>query len=223
MPATRPARRPRLSRDVVLRAAVELADETGTAALTMRKLAERLGVEAMSLYHHLPNKDAILDGMVDAVFAEVAVPSDVGWQDAMRERARSLRAALKRHPWAVGLLDSRSNPGFETLRHHDAVIGCLLEGGFTIAGAAHAFSALDSYIYGFVIQETTMPFDPSGASPDELKELSAGILDSLPADLPHLSAMAEHALRPGYAYGDEFEIGLDLVIDGLARRRRGWR
>jgi len=207
----------------VLRAAVEAADEIGTAALTMRKLAERLGVEAMSLYHHLPNKDAILDGMVDAVFAEVAVPTDVDWQDAMRERALSLRAALNRHSWAVGLLDSRSNPGFETLRHHDAVIGCLREGGFTIAGAAHAFSALDSYIYGFVLQETTMPLDPSGASPEELKELSDGILDSLPSDLPHFSAMVEHALRPGYAYGDEFEIGLDLVIDGLARRRKTWR
>lgn len=223
MSDSRRAARPRLSREAVLRAAVELADETGTAALTMRKLAERLGVEAMSLYHHLPNKDAILDGMVDAVFAEVSVPSGVAWQDAMRERARSLRAALNRHPWAVGLLDSRSNPGFETLRHHDAVIGCLLEGGFSIAGAAHAFSALDSYIYGFVLQETTMPFDPSGASPEELDELSAGILDGLPSDLPHLSAMVGHALRPGYAYGDEFEIGLELVIDGLARRRKTWR
>ncbi len=189
----------------------------------MRKLAEKLGVEAMSLYHHVPNKDAILDGMVDAVFAEIEVPTyDVDWRTAMRRRAVSAREVLNRHPWAIGLLDSRTNPGFETLRHHDAVIGSLRAGGFSIAGAAHAFSALDSYIYGFALQEQSMPFESAAGEADEIAE---AILEQMPRkQLPHLTEMiVEHALKPGYAYVDEFEIGLDLVLDGLEQRRETWR
>jgi AcrR family transcriptional regulator len=215
-------RRTPLTREAVLRAAVALGDESGVAALTMRKLAERLGVEAMSIYHHLPNKDAILDGMVDAVFGEIELPSyDGDWRSAMRGRAISAREALVRHPWAIGLMDSRTNPGLETLRHHDAVIGCLRAGGFTIAGAAHAFSVLDSYIYGFAVQETSMPFEATGGDLDELAE---AILEQMPRDLfPHLTEMiVDHALKPGYAYAEEFTIGLDLVLDGLERSREAW-
>ncbi|WP_233221548.1 TetR/AcrR family transcriptional regulator [Streptomyces carminius] len=222
--AAKPARRREpLTREAVLRTAVALADRDGVAALTMRRLAERLGVEAMSLYHHVANKDAILDGMVDAVFGEIELPAaDGDWRTAMRLRAFSAREALKRHPWAVGLLDSRANPGPETLRHHEAVIGSLRAGGFSVAGAAHAFSVLDSYVYGFTLQELGLPFESTG---DDLETLGAAMLERMPRDeFPHLTEMfLQHALRPGYAYADEFAVGLDLVLDGLDRCRETWR
>ncbi len=212
-----------LSRESVLRAAVTLADRDGLGAVTMRKVAEQLGVEAMSLYHHVPSKDAILDGMVDMVFSEFEVPvADGRWREAMRRRAFSAREVLNRHPWAVGLLDSRTNPGPETLLHHDAVIGSLRAGGFSIAGAAHAFSLLDSYIYGFTVQEVSMPFESTGG---DLDAVAAGILEYLPREqFPHLTEMIlEHALQPGYAYADEFAIGLELLLDGLERSRTAWQ
>jgi AcrR family transcriptional regulator len=201
-----------LNRDQIVQAAVDFADRNGVAALSMRKLALELRVEAMSLYHYVPNKDAILDGMVDAVFAEIALPEGE-WRAAMRTRADSARAALRRHPWAIALMDSRATPGPATLRHHDAVIGCLRAGGFSVAMAAHAFSLLDSYIYGFVLQETALPFDTS----EEAAEVATSIMAGMPPDeYPHLTELAvEHVLQPGYDYGDEFAFGLDLIIDGL--------
>ncbi len=210
-----------LTRDTVLREAVALADEAGVGSLTMRKLAERLGVEAMSLYHHVANKDAILDGMVDEVFGEVGLPSDaLGWKAAMRQRAISMRNALSRHPWAIGLLDSRSNPGPRTLHHHDAVIGSLRAGGFSVAGAAHAFSLLDSYVYGFALQEAALPFEAAGA---DIGDMAEALIDRAPVgEFPHLAEMvARHVALPGYSYADEFLIGLDLVLDGLELRRAG--
>lgn len=220
MARTAGARAP-LTRAAVLATAVSLADGDGVAALTMRKLAERMGVEAMSLYHHVVNKDDILDGMVDAVFGEFELPQVGGdWKAELRRRSVSARAVLARHPWAVGLLESRRNPGPATLRHHDAMIGTLRTAGFSVAGAAHAFSVLDSYVYGFAMQEAALPFDTSGHSAD-LEEIAAGILEAMPADdYPHLTEMiVAHALQPGYAYGEEFEPGLDLVLDGLERFR----
>lgn len=205
-----------LSREVVVGAAVALADEGGVASLTMRKLAERLGVEAMSLYHHVSDKEAIFDGIVDAVFAEIELPvADGDWRAALRARAVSARAALARHPWAVGLMESRSSPGLATLRHHNAVIGCLRAGGFTVAQAAHAYSVLDSYLYGFVLQATNMPVH----SPDQIAEVGEAMMSRLPVDeLPHLVEMfVEHALKPGYSYEVEFEYGLDLVLDSIAQ------
>jgi AcrR family transcriptional regulator len=214
-------RRNTLSKEMVLRAAVALADETGAGVPSMRMLAKRLGVEAMSLYHHFRNKDLILDGMVDLVFGEIDLPpDDADWQAAMRQRAASMRAALIRHPWAISLMDSRKNPGHATLRHHNAVIGSLRSAGFSIAGAAHAFSLLDSYIYGFTLQELGLPI----ASSTELEDVAGSILDELPHDeFPHLAEMiADHALKPGYAYTAEFDIGLDLILDGLRRQRESW-
>ena len=165
-------------------AAVAMADAEGIGAVTMRRLAQELGVEAMSLYHHVPNKDAILDGMVDLVFAEVELPKDDGtkWTDAMRQRAVSARAALKRHPWAISIMDSRSSPGAATLRHHDAVIGACRRAGFSVAMAAHAFSMLDSYIYGFVLQEVNLPFD-------DTSDLDAG------GRLDHVAVLARRTTR----------------------------
>ena len=150
-PATGPGakRRARLNRDRVLRAAIALADAGGIESLTMRRLGEELGVEAMSLYHHVANKDDLLDGMVDAVFSEIDLPSDAAdWRTAMRDRGISARKALSRHPWATGLMESRTTPGPATLRHHDTVIGTLRKAGFSIELTAHAFSALDSYTTG---------------------------------------------------------------------------
>ena len=207
-----------LTRERVLQTAVALADAHGIAALSMRKLAEALGVEAMSLYHHFANKEEILDGMIDAVFGEIELPAGRGgWKGALRRRAVSAREALSRHGWAIGLMESRRNPGPATLRQHDAVLGCLRKGGFSIAAAAHAFSVLDSYTYGFVLQEQGLPFRTA----EELEAVAEAILGQLPADeYPYFAEMAvQHALEPGYAYAKEFEIGLDLVLDGIERLR----
>jgi AcrR family transcriptional regulator len=208
-----------LSRERVLRAAVALADDAGLRSLTMRRLGELVGVEAMSLYNHVAGKDDLLDGMVDLVFGEIRLPAaGAGWRTAMRERALSAREVLSRHPWAIGLMESRASPGPATLRHHDAVIGSLREGGFSVELAAHAFSALDSYVYGFALQETSLPFDTA----EETAEVTQAILRQLPADqYPHLVELAlERVLQPGYDYGSEFEFGLDLILDGLERLRR---
>jgi AcrR family transcriptional regulator len=212
------AARPRLSRHKVLVAAVALADAGGIESLTMRKLGEQLGVEAMSLYKHVASKDALLDGMIDSVFAEVHLPSDgPDWKSQMRQRAVSMRQVMARHPWAIGLMESRSAPGPATLRHHDAVIGALRTAGFSIALAAHAFSALDSYIYGFAMQEKALPFDNA----EQTAEMAQQFLAHFPAaEYPYLAELTtQHVLQPGYDYGDEYAFGLDLILDGLERAR----
>src|SRR4051812_260603 len=151
-----------LSRERVLRAAMALADRDGIDSLTMRRLGQELGVEAMSLYNHVANKDDLLDGMVDHVFSEITLPSDqVDWKTAMRERAISAHDALLRHPWATSLMQSRTKPGPATLRHHNWVIGRLRQAGFTIDMAAHAFSVIDGYIYGFALQQINLPIRTS--------------------------------------------------------------
>ena len=207
-----------LTRQRVLRAAVALADRGGVGALSMRKLAQELGVEAMSLYHHVANKDDILDGIVDVVFGEIELPTgEAGWEAAMRRRSVSAREALRRHPWATGLMESRRTPGPANIRHHDAVLGVLRNAGFPVELAAHAYSLLDSYIYGFALQEASLPFH----TPEETAEVAQEIMAAFPADdYPHLAEIAtEHALQPGYDYGNEFLYGLDLILDGLARAR----
>ncbi|MEV4395715.1 TetR/AcrR family transcriptional regulator [Nonomuraea sp. NPDC049607] len=203
----------------MLEAAIRVADRGGVEAITMRRVAQELGVEAMSLYHHVPNKDAILDGVVDTVFAAIELPrAERGdWRDAIRTRAFSARAVLSQHSWALGLMDSRRDPGPATLRHHDAVLGVLREAGFTLAMAAHAVSLVDSYVYGFVLQEASLPV----TTPDDVEEVAGGILRRLPAEeLPYLAEMIrDHALRPGYDYTGEFGYGLDLILDALEARR----
>jgi AcrR family transcriptional regulator len=214
----RPATRPRtpLSRERVLKTALALADAGGIESLTMRKLGEAVGVEAMSLYNHVPSKGDLLDGLIDLVFSEIELPSGAdGWKTAMRQRAISARAVLSRHRWAIGLMESRTSPGPATLRHHDAVIGCLRQAGFPVALAAHAYSALDSYIYGFALQEASLPFDTG----EQTSELAQAIVAQFPADeYPHLAEFTfEHVLRPGYDYGSEYQFGLDLILDGLEK------
>jgi len=204
-----------LSRERLMAGAIAVADAGGIGALTIRSLADELGVKPMTLYHHVASKEAILDGMIDAVFSEIELPSDVGgWRSAMRGRAISARRVLRRHPWATALMDSRRNPGPATLRHHDAVIGTLRRAGFPVEMAGHAYSLLDSYIYGFAVQEAALPFDP-----ESVPEVAETFLERFRSeDYPYLAELTtEHVLQSGYGYDREFEFGLDLVLDGLER------
>ncbi len=217
-PPTRPATGPRtpLNRDRVLLAALDLADESGIESLTMRKLGEAVGVEAMSLYNHVANKSDLLDGMIDVVFSQIDLPSGGdSWRAVMRRRAIAARSVLSGHRWAIGLMESRTTPGPATLRHHDAVIGRFRNAGFSVGLAAHAYSALDSYIYGFALQEASLPSETGR----EMADLAEMMLAQFPVDeYPHLAELThEHVLQPGYDYGDEFEFGLDLILDGLER------
>jgi len=208
------AHRAPLSRDRVLRAAVALADTAGISALSMRKLGEALGVEAMSLYNHVASKADLLDGMIDLVFSEIDLPSGDGdWRAAMRGRAISARQVLHRHRWAIGLMESRTSPGPATLRHHDAVLGRLRRAGFPVALTAHAYSLLDSYIYGFALQEASLPFGTGEEAARVAEEISGQFASG---QYPYLTEMAmEHVVQPGYDFCDEFETGLDLILDAL--------
>jgi AcrR family transcriptional regulator len=216
---TDPSAAPRapLSRERVLRAALVLADRSGIDSLSMRKLGQELGVEAMSLYNHVANKDDIIDGIVDLVFGEIDLPPDgIDWKPAMRKRAISAHEALLRHPWAPSLMQSRSKPGAATLRHHDSVLRSLRSAGFTLVMAAHAVSVIDGYVYGFALQQINIPLQ----SPQQVAEVGESILRQLAGAYPHLAEMIiDHAMKPGYDYGDEFEFGLDLILDGLGRLR----
>ena len=217
-PAKRGAkRRAALTRERILAAAISVADRDGIESLTMRKLGQKLGVEAMSLYNHVRNKVDMLDGMVDVVFGEIDLPvNHVDWRTAMRKRAISAREVLLRHPWAIGLMESRATPGPATLRHHDAVLGSLRTAGFSVDLAAHAYSILDGYIYGFTLTELTLPFRNS-----EVAEVAENIMEGFrPGEYAYLAEMAvDRAMKPGYNYGDEFEYGLDLILDGMQRVR----
>jgi AcrR family transcriptional regulator len=213
--AGRQARAP-LSRERVLRAALAVADAGGLASLTIRSLAHELGVKPMSVYYHVANKDEILDGIVDLVFGEIELPSAGGdWRTEMHRRAVSAREVLRRHPWAIALLQSRANPGPATLRHHDAVIGTLRRAGFSVRMTAHAFAMIDSYLYGFALSESALPIH----GPEALAEVAGTMMQHISAEThPHLTEFStEHVLRPGYDFGEEFEYGLELVLDALSR------
>ncbi len=211
----KPTSRAPLNRDRVLATAVEIADERGIGAVTMRELASRLGVEAMSLYNHVANKDDILDGMVDVVIEQFDLPSETGnWREAMRRRAVSAREAFGRHRWAPPLLDSRESSGPARLRYLDWVLGTLMEAGFSVDGAARAFSLLDSYIYGFGIQQFNFTAD-GDASPEEMAEAFLAAMP--PEDYPHLHRMASHAMQTGYDAEADFDFGLEIILDGLER------
>jgi AcrR family transcriptional regulator len=212
--------RDRLSRERVLRAALVDADAGGLEAVTMRRLADELGVAPMALYRHVANRDDLIDGMVDVVFGELYLPpTRTDWRRAMRKRAISVRDVLARHRWAIGLMESRSNPGPANLRHHDAVIGNLRAAGFDMEAVAHAYSLLDSYIYGFALTKMNLPFQ----SGDDVAEIAHTMLEPFPVDeYPNLVAfITEVAVKPGYDYGNEFEAGLDVLLDGLERARPG--
>ena len=171
--------RPPWTRQQVLAAAIDLADHDGIEALSMRKLSQHLGGAPMSLYNHIANKDDLLDGMIDAVFSEIELPSgEDSWKTAMRQRAISIRTILSRHRWAIGLMNARTSPGPATLRHHNAVIRSLRNAGFSVQLAAYGISALDSYIYGFALQEQSLPFP----TPAQTSELAQAMLEQIPSD-----------------------------------------
>ena len=208
-----------LSRERIVEGAVRVADAGGLAAVTMRSVGRELGVEAMSLYHHIPNKEAVLDALAEFVIAKVELPPDgAPWRSAMADRARSARSALAQHPWAIGLQESRRSPSAAHLTHHNAVLRCLREAGFSVPMATHAFSAIDSYVYGFVLTEVNLPFSSDdGESADDFVESIGSLIFS--GDYPFLAENVEHHISGGdFAYGDEFEFGLELLLDGLAGR-----
>ncbi len=210
-------RRTRLSRDRVLTSAVALADAGGIGALTIRSLARELDVKPMSVYHYVANKDEILDAIVDIVFSEIDLPEPGGdWSAEMRRRAFSARAVLRRHAWAIPLLQARTNPGPATLRHLNANIGTLRVAGFSVKMTAHAYALIDSYVYGFALSEAALPIN----GPESVPEVAEAMMEQVSPDaFPHLVEFSvEHVMKPDYDFGQEFEFGLDLVLEGLARR-----
>lgn len=203
----------------IIRAALHIADVEGLDALSMRRLGTELGVEAMALYNHVANKDAILDGLIEVVVGEIAVP-DPGedWRHAMTRRALSAREVFRRHPWAMGLVESRSqNSSPQRLRYYDAVLGALRAAGFDNRLAVRAFSILDGYIFGKILQELNLAFDDDAS----LQEVGADLLDQMAAEYPHLTAATSDAMAGGYDHEEEFLFGLELIIDALDQRRAG--
>ena len=213
-------RRPALSYDRIICAAVRVADDGGLSKLSMRNVGRELGVEAMSLYHHIDDKDALLDGLANWIFTQIELPeSGTPWRPAMVRRAGSARDTLASHPWGLGLIESRRAPGPALLRHHDRVLASLRENGFSVALAAHAFSAIASYVYGFVLTELNLPFE-AGEDAEGFVEVIRQFL--APDEYPHLvELIQEQVVGAAYAYGDEFEFGLDLILDGLERQLMG--
>lgn len=206
---------PRLTHARVVDAAVRVADRGGLTQVSMRNVGKELGVEAMSLYHHVKGKDALLDALADWIFVRIDLPDPATpWRAAMTTRAASARAVLSEHSWGLGLIESRRSPGPASLRHHDAVLGCLRHNGFSVALAASAFSVLDAYVYGFVLTELNLPFQAGESAEEFVAQVD------LPADqYPHLTEMvAEQILDRDYSYGDEFTRGLDLILDSLEAR-----
>ena len=208
-------KRPRLTAERVLSTALGLADQIGINDLTIRRLAEALDVKPMTIYHHVPNKEAIIDGMVDLVFSEIEQPDpELDWKTAIRRRCASARVVLARHRWAVPYMESRTSPGPATLSHHDAVLGCLRR-EMSIEMTAHAYATLDAYVYGFALQEANLP----ATGGDEMAALASDIMEQFPlAEYPHLAEFTmQHVMQPGYDFMQEFDFGLDLILDGLVR------
>ncbi|WP_353950194.1 TetR/AcrR family transcriptional regulator C-terminal domain-containing protein [Knoellia sp. S7-12] len=206
--------RQRLTRERVLLGAIAVADAGGIESLTIRSLAKELGVKPMSVYHHVANKGEILDGIVDLVFSEIVLPSPGGeWRAEIRRRSVSAREVLGRHPWAIHLLQSRTRPGPATLRHHNAVIGTLREAGFSVRKTAHAFALIDSYVFGFALSEAALPIH----GPETVAEVAEQMMQQVSTtEYPYLTEFSiKHILKPGYAFGAEFDHGLSLVLKAL--------
>lgn len=203
-----------LSKQRLVVEAICLADREGVDGLSMRRLAGALGVGAMSLYHYVASKEELLDAMIDIIYEEIEPPpEETDWQSAMRRRAVSARQVLVRHPWAISLLESRTSPGPANLRHHEAVFACLRRAGFPILMATHANWLLDSYVFGFALQEASLPFDTA----DELSDMITDVyLQQLPPDeFPYLNESAAALVAAGYDPAEEFIFGLDLILAAL--------
>lgn len=213
MPASS-APRAKLSKERIVDAAMELADRRGVEALTIRALAAELGSKPMTLYTHVDGKETLLDLMVERVFSEIDLPPEsLEWREAIQARCRSARTVLVRHPWAVPLLESRRSPGPSLLRHHEAMLATLERGGLPLPLMAHGYAILDSFVYGFAIEEANLP-DLGG---DGLSEAAADIAQAfMTGEYPQLTRLAmEHVARPDYSFGASFDVGLDMILDGL--------
>jgi AcrR family transcriptional regulator len=212
--AAKAAKRVPLSRERVIQAAVALADAGGFESLSMRNLAQDLGAATMALYRHVVNKEDLLDGMIDIVFSEIDFPFPAAdWKSAMRQRGLSARAALLRHRWAIGLMESRIHPGPASAKHHNSTMGSLREAGFSFRSAVHAYNLLDSYTYGFSLQEKYIPFE----TPEESAEMAKVTVGDMGAQFPYLAEVVAELGKRGYDYTEEFEFGLDLILDSLER------
>ncbi|QNO38374.1 TetR/AcrR family transcriptional regulator C-terminal domain-containing protein [Protaetiibacter sp. SSC-01] len=211
---TRAPREP-LTRERIIDAAVAVADEAGLAGVSMRSVGRQLGVEAMSLYHHISGKEQLLDELADWVFARFRAPGlDDGWREGTRARAVSMREVLSAHPWGLGLVESRRAAGESTLAFHDAVLGNLRRGGLGVTLAAHAFSLVDAYVYGFVLTEQRLPIAPGESVEAYTEELAIAA-----ERYPHMTEMVQTMIAGrDYSYGDEFEVGLELILDALEAR-----
>lgn len=206
-----------LSRERIVATAVALGDVGGFQSLSMRNIAEDLGAGTMALYRHVADKEDLLDDMVDVVFAEMYVPAIGGnWKRELRERGTSARAALQRHPWAIGLMETRMHPGPASATHHNATMGCLREAGFGFREAVHAYNLLDAYTYGFALQEQTVPFE----TPEESGDMAATTVGERGDEFPYLAEVVRELGKRGYDYAEEFEFGLDFILEGLVRYRR---
>lgn len=206
-----------LSRDRIVRTAVAVADRGGFYCLSMREVAQQLGSAPMSLYRHVSNKEDLLDGMVDVVFSEMYAPVVGGdWKSELRRRGVSAREALRRHPWAVGQMEGRLHPGGASARHHNATMGCLREAGFSFREAVHAYNVLDSYTYGFALQEKTIPFE----TPEQSAEMAKTTVGDQGSEYPYLAEVVREFAKKGFDYTEEFEYGLDLILDALERKVR---
>ena len=214
-PPSKPQRQPRepVTRERALTTALAIADAEGIDALTMRRLARELGIEAMSLYHHVSSKGDILDGICDLVMGQIEVPpAGTDWKTAMRHRAQSAHRVLLAHPWAATLVTSRINIGIGMTRYLEATFGRLMDGGFSVTGALDAWHALDSHIYGFTLQELTLPFDV-----DQAQQVSDAVLASFDAvQFPRLVQVMTEVAMHGRV--EDFDFGLDLILEGLERR-----
>ena len=210
-------RKPKLTPMSIVAAAATVADSGGLAAVSMRNVGKALGVEAMSLYHHVANKESLLDGLADWIFAQVELPTpEDRWRDGMERRAESARQVLSAHPWGLGLIESRATPGPQLLTHHNAVLGCLRNGGFSVRLASHAFSVIDAYVYGFVLTTQNLPFDAAAA--DSATDFAADFTPIIAA-YPHLGELVAELTRGGdYVFVDEFDYGLGVILDQLEQR-----
>lgn len=207
-----------LSKQRVVVEAVRMADREGVGGLSMRRLASVLDAGAMSLYHYVANKEELLDAMIDVVFEEIELPSPhADWKSTMREHSSSTREILARHPWAIPLMESRTTPGPANLRHREAVTACLRRADFSVTMATHANWLLDSYVYGFALQESSLPFDTA----EELAEMVEGLyVPQLPPDqFPYLNESAAELAASGYDPAQEFFFGLDLILAALGPLR----
>ena len=201
-----------LTKETILDAALSLSGEIGIEALTMRRLAKSLSSAPMSLYHYYKSKELLIDSMVDSVFGEILLPPmDISWKEAIRMRCQSLRKTLGKHPWAVTLMESRVNPGPLTLTHHDAVIGCFLKAGLSIELTARAVAMIDAFVYGFALQEASLP----GGGGQEMEDLGEALMEGPFQSYPHLMELTRHVLSPSYHFPDIFDSGLNLILDGL--------